>query len=289
MNDQTITQISVVIPTCHRNDLLAKCLDCLAPGTQYLPAERYEVIVTDDGSRSTARQIVEEQYPWVRWTAGPRRGPAANRNHGAGIATGTFLAFTDDDCLPSPNWLAAFATATQPDVQVYEGKTTCQAGLNSPLEEAPINLTGGGLWSCNFMIRRSVFENLGGFDAAFPVPGGEDVDLRERLVEAGYNFPFVDDAVVDHPPRKIRWGKQSGALWESQILLWYKAGRAQISPAKFMLFVAKIRIKNLIRYPVRWHSSLALLSLIAELNHIARNTRAWHTKHYRNAEMTREN
>ena len=91
--------ISVIIPTCHRNASLAKCLDCLAPGTQTLPPEQYEVIVTDDGSRSTAQQMVQENYPWVLWIAGPCRGPAANRNNGAEAAQGQWLAFTDDDCL----------------------------------------------------------------------------------------------------------------------------------------------------------------------------------------------
>src|SRR5579862_6697110 len=39
--------ISVVIPTRHRNDLLSRCLDCLAPGAQTLSAGQYEVIVSD--------------------------------------------------------------------------------------------------------------------------------------------------------------------------------------------------------------------------------------------------
>jgi hypothetical protein len=41
--------ITVVIPTCRRPDVLVQCLDRLAPGAQTLPADRYEVIVTDDG------------------------------------------------------------------------------------------------------------------------------------------------------------------------------------------------------------------------------------------------
>ena len=50
--------ISVVVPTCHRNDLLARCLEGLAPGAQTLPADQYEVIVTDDGTRSTAEALI---------------------------------------------------------------------------------------------------------------------------------------------------------------------------------------------------------------------------------------
>ena len=75
--------ISVIIPICHRNNLLAKCLDCLAPSVQTFPAEQYEVIVTDDGTNTTAKDMMRAQYPWAQWLAGPKKGPAANRNNGA--------------------------------------------------------------------------------------------------------------------------------------------------------------------------------------------------------------
>ncbi|MFM6077529.1 MAG: glycosyltransferase, partial [Dolichospermum sp.] len=48
---------SVIIPTYHRNDLLVKCLNCLTPGVQTLPADQYEVIVSDDGYQSTAQEM----------------------------------------------------------------------------------------------------------------------------------------------------------------------------------------------------------------------------------------
>src|SRR5262249_13064218 len=75
-----------------------------------LPADRYEVIVTDDGA-PTSEQLVAERYAWVSWGPGPRRGPAANRNAGARRSGQEWIAFTDDDCVPDPGWLAAFAAA----------------------------------------------------------------------------------------------------------------------------------------------------------------------------------
>jgi len=44
-------------------------LDCLAPGVQTLPAEQYEVIVSDDGRQTTAEEMIRERYPWVKWVA----------------------------------------------------------------------------------------------------------------------------------------------------------------------------------------------------------------------------
>src|SRR5688500_16589114 len=94
-------QFSVVIPTYHRNDLLARCLRQLVPGRQTLDASRYEVIVTDDGRDTTAEAMIRDQFSFVRWVRGPQRGPAANRNNGVKHARGEWVVFTDDDCVPT--------------------------------------------------------------------------------------------------------------------------------------------------------------------------------------------
>lgn len=194
--------ISVVVPTCHRNDLLAKCLDALAPGKQSLSYSEYEVIVTDDGSKSTAEQMVKEKYPWARWTQGPRKGPAANRNHGAAQAKGQWLAFTDDDCIPTPDWLASFHRKIQSG-RLFEGKTIARTGIPGPFWTSPENLEGGRLWSCNMLIKKNAFEDLGGFDEGFPGPHMEDVDFRVRAERELGSAVFVPDALVDHPARPI--------------------------------------------------------------------------------------
>lgn len=150
---------SVIIPTYHRNEDLAKCLECLASGQQRggiiagcddppdtnTPREvdsaqesqsgeeasdptggsthfHYEVIVSDDGRESTAKAMMAERFPWARWVPGPQRGPAANRNNGAKQAEGEWLVFTDDDCLPQAGWLEAFFKNLH-EAEVLEGRT----------------------------------------------------------------------------------------------------------------------------------------------------------------------
>ncbi|NEO44549.1 glycosyltransferase [Moorena sp. SIO3I6] len=194
---------SVIIPTYHRNDLLAKCLDCLAPGVQTLPAEQYEVIVTDDGSQTTAEEMIREKYPWAKWVAGPRKGPAANRNNGAKYAQGEWLAFTDDDCLPDRQWLEAYAVAigADPSCLVFEGRTYVDRPRRSLGETSPINESGGYLWSCNFAIQKQLFKSLSGFDERFPYAAMEDVDLRLRITNSGCKYSFIKAASVCHPWR----------------------------------------------------------------------------------------
>jgi GT2 family glycosyltransferase len=200
---------SVVIPTCHRNDLLAKCLDCLAPGKQTLTVENYEVIVTDDGSKSTAHEIVQRNFPWAKWIEGPKRGPAANRNNGAKHSEGEWLLFTDDDCLPDLAFLSGYwEAAMKNDAPVLEGKTS-PAGIRTRVDmECPINETGGYLWSCNLGIRKDLFFELDGFDTNFPGAAMEDVDFRTRLLKARKTIKFIPKALVLHP-----WRLKKGFLF----------------------------------------------------------------------------
>ncbi len=191
---------TVVIPTFHRNDLLARCLERLAPGVQQM--KDYEVIVTDDGRETTAREMLADRFPWAVWTAAPGRGPAANRNNGAKLARGEWLVFTDDDCIPDAGWLTGFqaAEAENPGCRVFEGQIYADRPKRSLDEIAPVNDTGGYLWSCNFAIARNLFEEMGGFDERFQT-AMEDVDLNHRLKKAGHRALFVPSAKVCHPWR----------------------------------------------------------------------------------------
>ncbi len=216
--------ISVVIPTCHRNDLLSKCLDCLAPGVQTLIATDYEVIVSDDGVKSTAETMIRENYPWVKWVTGPRKGPAANRNNGVTQTSGAWLAFTDDDCLPEPEWLFEFSKHTEGTEKVLEGKTTTEPSRGL-FYIAPQNLTGGYLWSCNMMLSRQTFDEMRGFDDKFPYPHLEDVDLHLRLKNSNHQIKFVPQAVVFHPLRPLAKIIKQTMAHESD---WYMSRKHQI-------------------------------------------------------------
>jgi glycosyltransferase involved in cell wall biosynthesis len=197
---------SIVIPTCNRADLLAHCLDAVAIAISAAGArDAVEVIVTDDGGDDTSRVLVVGRYPWAIWLRGPRRGPAANRNHGARAARGGWLVFTDDDCVPHDDWLATIVErAGLTECSVLEGRTVADRERQRLDEESPENPRGGCLWSCNMAIRRSLFDRLGGFCETFPHAAMEDVDLRLRILGLGERLEFVPGAVVCHPFRRTK-------------------------------------------------------------------------------------
>ncbi|NVJ85999.1 MAG: glycosyltransferase [Algoriphagus sp.] len=196
--------LSVIIPTCHRNDMLALCLDRLAPGVQTINEAQYEVIVTDDGTQSTAESLIHERYPWCSWVAGPRKGPAANRNYGAKQGKGDWLIFIDDDCIPDKELLINYSKEIiNGNYKGIEGYINADRPKERFDEQSPLNLKGGCFWSCNIAVDKKVFERIGGFDERFPFAAMEDIDFYHRL-KLVCETTFLENAKVIHPWRRTK-------------------------------------------------------------------------------------
>src|SRR4051794_39381252 len=95
--------VSVVVPTCRRPELLARCLAALV-ASDFDPSA-FEVLVVDDATSGATREQVDQAAalarPAIRYLANAgTRGPAAARNVGWRAARGGIIAFTDDDCIP---------------------------------------------------------------------------------------------------------------------------------------------------------------------------------------------
>jgi glycosyltransferase involved in cell wall biosynthesis len=208
--------LSVIVPTCNRNQDLDRCLRALIRNDHGFaigsvtrsfqvrgrPEFDYEIIVTDDGRTSTAEAMLQQAFPFVRWIQGPKCGPAANRNYGAKNAKGDWLLFLDDDCVPDPGWIEAYRLAcSTTDCGVLEGKTVSIGKKTRADQVCPINETGGLLWSCNFAIKRDLFFQVGGFDESYPSPSMEDLDLTVRLRRSGHRIQFLAEGLIAHPWR----------------------------------------------------------------------------------------
>jgi len=213
-------EFSVIIPTCRRNDLLARCLESLGPGRQLADFDSYEVIVTDDSQTATAEAMMREQFPWARWVQGPTRGPAANRNSGARNAKGEWLCFIDDDCIADKGWIAALhETAKDRSIDLIEGQTIIPDRVDNPFLRGIGNENGGLYWSCNLAIRRSRFESLGGFDEDFTEAAGEDMEFAHRFHAHHFRSTFDPKALVYHPALPQTWRM----IWKRHLLIRWSA------------------------------------------------------------------
>jgi len=196
--------LSVIIPTCNRNDLLSKCLDLLQPEVQKVPSENYEIIVTDDGNENQALSLIKEKYFQVKWIEGKKKGPASNRNNGVNHSIGDWIVFIDDDCLPDITLLSEYvkAISNYNTFMVFEGSIYADRPKQRMDEESPINETGGYLWSCNFMIKKDFFNSIGQFNESFPYAAMEDIELKERILDHT-QIKFLPTATVVHPWRIV--------------------------------------------------------------------------------------
>lgn len=107
--------VSVIIPTYNRKDSLLRTLDSLS--RQSYPAERFEVIVVDDGGSDGACEVKRRAFPFqLVYLRQANQGSAAARNHGAQQSRGGVLVFVDDDMTLDAGCLAALAAKTRPGI-----------------------------------------------------------------------------------------------------------------------------------------------------------------------------
>jgi cellulose synthase/poly-beta-1,6-N-acetylglucosamine synthase-like glycosyltransferase len=137
-------------------------------------------------------------------------GPAIARNYGARNARGEYLAFTDDDCEPSPAWLSALEQCFHLNPDALVGgrvlnaltENRCAAASQILSDFLCAFYTNKGVprffTSNNLALRREGFQQLGAFDESFPLPAAEDRELCTRWVLSGGLMVHSFDAVVYH-------------------------------------------------------------------------------------------
>jgi len=146
-----------------------------------------------------------------------RRGPGAARNAAARLARGEILAFTEDDCVPAPDWLANAARRfdEEPEIEVLDGLTEKPGGR-------PVRLRPGAeplYLPTNLFVRRARFEAVGGycedfFDAGSGVYFREDSDFGFTLEESGARIARDRTVRVTHPEEHagfldpLRWARR---------------------------------------------------------------------------------
>ena len=213
MSEARQVAVSVVVPTHDRPSRLPRLLDGLR--TQTLGADRFEVIVVADGASpathaALAAEVERGDLQLRVVERGVAGGPAAARNAGWREARAPLIAFTDDDCVPEPGWLAAGAHAAGTD-RIVQGVTRADpaalpaAGLLSRTVE--VDTLGPQFETCNIFYPRALLDSLGGFDERYGLtPGGEDTDLAWRAIAAGAQPALAPDAVVHHEVRHLGVG-----------------------------------------------------------------------------------
>lgn len=210
-----LPSFSIVVPVRNGEAVIGRCVESLL--AQRYPANRFEIIVVDNGSNDRTAERAAAQPVHLVACAVP--GPSAARNAGVRSSEADLVAFTDADCVADPDWLAELAAAFD-DAGVGAAGGPIEAfvhpgrGLVERFAEdvQPLRNFQRGegeflpyLFGANAAYRRELLLAVGGWSEALGT--AEDVELAWRLqLRTGTRIHYRPAAVVFHHHRSTVGG-----------------------------------------------------------------------------------
>ncbi len=217
--------ISVVCSTFQRSSKLPALFASLE--AQTFDCDRFEFVIVNDGSGDDTAAVLERLLAGSPLRARvvsleANRGRSGGRNAGWRASAAPIIAFTDDDCVPTPDWLEkGYAAMKEADALIVVGRTEpnpAQAHNDGAFSRTQRVTEASGkrlLHTCNIFYRREDLEAVGGFDEKFNSKGGEDTDLGWRVLDRGVPVTFAADALVWHDVSagSFRAAMREAATW----------------------------------------------------------------------------
>jgi glycosyltransferase involved in cell wall biosynthesis len=207
-------QFSLIIPVYNRPQEIEELLFSLTKQTY---SKKFEVIVVEDGSENSSKEIVEtfKNKLNLNYFFKNNSGAGASRNFGMQQAIGNYFIIFDSDCIIPPQYLAEVEKALAENFTdafggadaAHESFTTIQKAINYSMTSF---FTTGGIRgskkaidkfqprSFNLGISKKAFEITKGFSK---MKIGEDIDLTFRLWENNLQTQFIENAFVYHKRR----------------------------------------------------------------------------------------
>jgi glycosyltransferase involved in cell wall biosynthesis len=215
-------EIAVVVPSHRAESTLDACLSGLLGQT--LSPEQFEIHVVDTGEDGARSLVSERANAWngrLVYHEAQERGPGRQRNFGAQQTKAPYVAFTDADCVPEPQWLEAGLPRLRAGASIVHGPTLTPNGTPPPPFSHAIFVTGPSVLyeSCNLMFQADAMRRAGGFPSdLFDETGAvmsEDTELAWAVRRAQGRAVFEPRAIVRHvvhPPdfrRHLRYAWQA--------------------------------------------------------------------------------
>lgn len=197
--------LSVIIPCYNAGKYLAEALESVR---SYNGKYSIETIVIDDGSTD------EETVRLIKELAGKQneivirqenKGPAGARNAGISISRGEYLLFLDSDNRIRSRYIDLGIEMLQQNAEIgiVYGKPFFFGAANQERFFKTGQFDLFRLLSHNYIdmcsvVRRQVWEDLGGLDENSLIIGHEDWDFWIRADNVGWKFHFIDEVLFDY-------------------------------------------------------------------------------------------
>jgi glycosyltransferase involved in cell wall biosynthesis len=204
----TKPKVTVIVPVWNGEDTISACLEALH--RQTLPTDEVEIIVVDNGSTDKTLSIIDG-YPTVKLLIESQPGSYIARNRGLESAQGDYVAFTDADCVPHPDWLAAGLKRIKglKNPGIVGGAIELHGNAATPMAltyerlfafRQHINVPAGNCVTANWLSPLNAVWEFGGFDHT--LFSGGDWKLSQQILSVGKDVVFEPGMIVQHPPRK---------------------------------------------------------------------------------------
>lgn len=203
---QDPVDISIIIPTYNREKFLGTAIES---ALSQMPIEaKIEIIVVDDGSTDSTSKLVDKYKNRIRYLRIPHSGkPAVARNSGASIARGKYLAFLDSD----DEWIRGKLQYQYRIMEKYDVDVLCGEVIELTDKAPPKTIYGpskihslsfSGLVKTNqvntltVMMKKSVFDELGGFPESDQLRVNEDYFLWLKAASSSYSLSKTEKVLA---------------------------------------------------------------------------------------------
>lgn len=196
--------VSIVICTRNRKEALKKYA---LPSLSDLNYPHFEVVIVDDGSSDGTEQFLRSyclSHKHIRVIRNPQSGGLCNaRNVGISNSRGEVIAFIDDDCAVTPDWMTELVSAyTLPDIAVV-------GGVSHRGDSQDIYIDDQHAWGCNMSFRASIFKRFR-FDTGLKYSHyADETDLIGRIIVHGYKRVIAPRALARHYVEDAAYRKQT--------------------------------------------------------------------------------
>ncbi len=203
--------VSIVVAARNEEAYIGACIASLSDQTY--PADRYEIIVVDDNSTDSTRDVIK-QFAGVRCLApsptfaafSAKKRPMAT---GIDAALGDIIMTTDADCTAPITWVESIVSSFGGDTDVVVGYSKIAPISDNLVHRfqsfdffALLSAAAGAIWigrvwaatGQNLAYRRRIFDRVGGFSTISDRPSGDDVLLLQLFRRAGAVVSFCAEA-----------------------------------------------------------------------------------------------
>lgn len=210
-NRATSHDVDVIVCTYNRATQLANLLRGLK--AQTTPCDLFRILIIDDGSSDGTQELCRSHsnlLPNLKYERAKQNGGLSNaRNIGLSLSTAPFVLFTDDDCVPHPDWIKHMVEALRKAPIVAGAIETPEDNfwqLCHNISEFHPFMVGSKerevlfIAGANMGFRREAIDFLGGFEPDRPM--AEDMELALRAGSLGRRIHFSPEAIVKHNPQR---------------------------------------------------------------------------------------